>query len=91
MRAAPPAEVANIILGGPPGLAADAVSGPTRGSLRGVKRKSGPPPGLADEKERRAATEKWVAILRALAGLGAMHGKFRPAEVHQYIAECAAI
>ena len=91
MCAEPPAQVANSVVGGPPGLAADAVSGPARGSLRGVKRKSGPPPGLADEKDRRAATEKWVAILRELAGFGAMYGKFRPAEVHLYIAECAAI
>jgi hypothetical protein len=46
---------------------------------------------LADEKERRAATEKWAAILRTLAGYGAMPGKFRPAEAHLYIAECAAV
>jgi hypothetical protein len=56
-----------------------------------VKRKSGPPPGVADEKERRAATEKWAAILRTLAGYGAMPGKFRPAEAQLYIAECAAV
>ena len=46
---------------------------------------------MAAEKERRAATEKWAAILRTLAGYGAMPGKFRPAEAQLYIAECAAV
>ena len=66
-------------------------AGSSRGTLRGVKRKSGPPPGFADEKERKAAADKWVAILKTLAGHGAMPGKFRPKEAYLYVTECAAI
>ena len=71
--------------------AAAAVSGTSRGTLRGVKRKSGPPPGFADEKLRLAAVEKWVSILKNLAGHGAMFGKFRSKEAHLYVSECAAV
>lgn len=66
-------------------------AGPSRGTLRGKKRKSGPPPGLADERERRAAVEKWSVILKSLASLGALQGKFRPKEADLYIKECAAV
>ncbi len=66
-------------------------AGSSRGTLRGVKRKSGPPPGFADEKDRKAAADKWVAILKTLAGHGAMPGKFRPKEAYLYVTECAAV
>ena len=62
-----------------------------RGRLTGIRKKSGPPPGMIDEKERNAALGKWVVILKALAARGAMAGKFRPAKAAFYIAECAAV
>jgi hypothetical protein len=73
------------------GTVADASAGPGRGTLRGVKRKSGPPPGAADEAERKAAADKWCSILTTLASYGAMPGKFRRKEADLYVAECAAI
>ena len=63
--------------------------GDGRGVLTGTRRRSGPPPGQADAKEREAAVAKWVKVLEILREFGALTGKSR--DLAFLVEECAAV
>ena len=62
-----------------------------RRKLTGNKKKSGPPPGLADAKEREAVVAKWVVILQIPAEYGAMPGKAKGNEMNYVVVECLVV